>query len=185
MAAAVVSPTMAAAAPVGAAPAPAVAAAVAAPAPTPGDSFTSSAEGDSSVHDQWYRTKGTAVTVRNTGDQSIWLRKYDVLRLKWESPEEIPVGGENRYCEISANLDDVELLVFFDKGKADRNDGGVNVDAENPAYSSPWMSVDWNSEYFSIGGTYTWVAKDGSRFWGKRGADSDRHKEFELHVTNT
>ncbi len=48
------------------------------------------------------------------------------------------------------------------------------------------MSVDWDSEYFNVGSTHTWVSEhgDGTRFWGKREHDTKWDKRFLLHVTN-
>lgn len=130
-------------------------------------------------------TKGTSVTVRNDGDQTIWVRKWHWRTgFYWEAPMALTPGALASFAGNHCPGDDVELRVFFDQGKADDNEDGIDVDAENPAYAAPWLSVDWDSEYFSVGGTHTWVAHDGSRYWGQRESDSSAYKHFRLHVTN-
>lgn len=154
--------------------------AMAAPAPATVQNPTPNATGAP----QWV-TKGVEVLVRNDGDQTLWVRKWHwQTDFYWESPVAINPGSEARFTGKSSGTDDLELRVFLDEGKAHANEDGIEVDAENPAYSTPWMSVDWDSEYFNIGGTHTWVADDGSRYWGKREDDSYHYKRFRLHVTN-
>lgn len=155
----------------------------AAPANPPAPGATASAPVEAPAHPEMFNS-GTEVTVRNDGDETMWVRRWhQKTDYYWESPVELSPGAEFAFAGKHGLADDVELRVFFDKSKADANTGGIEIDAENPAYSAPWMSVDWDSEYFSVGGTHTWIAHDGSRYWGKRLSD-DGYKKFRLHVTN-
>ncbi len=79
----------------------------------------------------FWETKGTEVTVRNNGDINMYVREW--IFSYWGLVHTITPGKEIKYSGNEAGTDDLELNVFYDKGKADRNEGGINVDAENPA----------------------------------------------------
>lgn len=177
--AAILAPTAAQAAPTPAPTSAPVAASTPAPIPSsPGTTGTQPQE-----KPQWV-VKGTSVTVRNTGDQTMYVRKYSALG-KWYAPEEVRPGDQNNYSDRDIYNDDVELRIFLDRGKSDRNEGGFDVDANNPSTGQPNISVDWVNKWFSVGDTTTWVTSDGTRFWAKRDSDSDRFKQFQLHITNS
>ncbi len=162
-------------------------AAQAAPTPAPTSAPVAAAPSTTGTQPQaepqWV-VKGTSVTVRNTGDQTMYVRKYSALG-KWYAPEEVRPGDQNNYSDRDIYNDDVELRIFLDRGKADRNEGGIEVDANNPSTGQPNISVDWVNKWFSVGDTTTWVTSDGTRFWAKRDSDSDRFKQFQLHITNS
>lgn len=127
-------------------------------------------------------TKGTWVKVRNEGDTTMYVRMYHSTG--WASPVAINPGQERSFAYSRTGADDVELRFFFQESSAASNSDGIEVDADNPALTHPWLSVDWSREYFVVGRTHTWVADDGSRYWGKREGDCGGFKHFSLHVTN-
>lgn len=128
-------------------------------------------------------TKGTHVKVLNEGDETMYVRMF-IWPKGWSSPEAVTPGQEKSYAYSRTGADDVELRFFFNEHSAAHNTDGIEVDADNPALTHPWLSVDWSREYFVVGRTHTWVADDGSRYWGKREGDSSGFKHFRLHVTN-
>ncbi len=160
-----------------------VAPTVAQAAPAPAHTATSkSSKASDSPQFRWQ--KGTMVIVQNTGDQSIWVVKLYPFGATSDDPVQIDPGKQYTWQGKRDGQDDVELAVYFNKGDADREKNGIDVDAENPLYSTPWLSVDWDSEYFNEGSSHTWVTKDGSRYHGRRSHDSHEHKVFWLQITN-
>lgn len=131
-----------------------------------------------------FKTRGTHVTFANSGDQPIWIREYNPGPPGvWGRAHKVDPGGIKGLDGDYPVLDDVEARVYFSESDAQAEENHVEVDAENPAYSTPWMSVDWDSEYFSVGGTHTWITEEGHRFEGQRMEDSKDNKEFRLDVT--
>lgn len=155
------------------------------PAPAPASVSAPAAEAHrTDVSGRW--TKGTAVTFRNDTGATIWVRHYDCLR-DWHDPRKMEPGTSLRFTGDHPGTDDVELRVFRTEKDAESNwlVNSYEIDAENPAYSSPWMSVGYDNHYFREGETHTWHA--GSQpgrasFWGKRHDDTDKYKVFELHM---
>lgn len=164
-------------------------AAQAAPAPASGSHQVATASAHMSAASQqqgpeFFKRLGTKVKVVNNGDQSIWVREFSLGSMKWMSPREIQPGQSWNFEGKEDGFDDVELNVFTSLEDANNEDNGINVDAENPAYSTPWLSVDWDSEYFSEGHWHTWVADNGMRFTGHRNGDCSHYKNFTLDITN-
>ncbi len=131
-------------------------------------------------------TKGTKVTFRNDTGVTIWVRQYDCMR-DWYSPKKMEPGTTLTFAGDHPGTDDVELRVFKSEDAATSNwwYKSYEIDAENPAYSSPWMSVGYRSQYFREGDTHEWraeLAPDRAVFWGKRHGDTDKFKVFELHM---
>lgn len=127
-------------------------------------------------------TRGTHVGVQNTGDEPVWIQRFFPAG-GWGEPTKLAPGEWTDHAGDYAALDDCEMRVFFSAADAAAERDNVDVDAENPSYSTPWMSVDWDSEYFSVGGKHTWITDEGHRFDGERVEDSRHYKEFRLKIT--
>lgn len=127
-------------------------------------------------------TRGTNVGVTNGGDQPIWIQKFRPSS-GWGTPVKLAPGEWTHHSGDYPVLDDCEMRAYFSEADARSHDNNVDIDAENPAGTSPWMSVDWDSEYFSVGGKHTWITDDGHRFDGERLGDSRHNKEFRLTIT--
>lgn len=179
VAAGVIAPTVAMAAPsdLSATAAPTSGSAQA-PAPAPALAQTTSKDPES----RW--TKGTRVTVRNDTGRTIWVRQYDHAGM-WFAPVQMEPGASHSWGGNWAVVDDVELRFFWREDDAKNNSrfNSTDVDAENPSYSAPWMSVGYDSRWFGIGQTQHWrFSQTHVEFWGKRNDDSRDFKEFDLHV---
>lgn len=60
----------------------------------------------------------------------------------------------------------------------------IEVDAENPAWSSPWLSVSYHSKYYGVGTVHHYEsALARAELTGKLDGDSHCFKEFELRMT--
>lgn len=158
------------AAPAPAAPAP-VAPAPAAPAAGP--------EADNSF------TKGTQVWFRNDTGSTVWVREHHVFT-DWYASEQLQPGESAYYSGNYGGVDDVQLRIFRSAEDARENSvfKAIEVDAENPAWSSPWLSVSYQSKYYSVGTVHFYVSPiAGAHFTGQRHGDSDNYKHFELTMT--
>ena len=165
------APAPAAPAPAAPAPATEVGAVPAAPAPA--------ADSDNSF------TKGTSVYFRNASGGAIWVREHKAFTDWWAS--DVLQPGETRsYHGNYGGVDDVQLRVFRSAEDARENSvfKAIEVDAENPAWSSPWLSVSYQSKYYSVGTQHYYVSPiAGAHFTGKRHGDTSHYKQFELTMT--
>lgn len=162
-----------------AAPAAPAQAAPAAPAPAPAATTGPSADADASF------TKGTRVSFRNDTGSTVWVREHEVFT-SWFSAQAVRPGEVKRYTGNFAGVDDVQLRVFRSAEDARGNSvfKAIEVDAENPAWSSPWLSVSYQSKYYNVGTVQYYVSPiAGAHFTGKRHADSSHYKQFELTMT--
>lgn len=166
---------------------PSLASAAPAPAPASVDSTTTSprvASGEQ--REGWFETKGTSLTFRNDTGKNVWVRHYRYAG-EWRSPIQLAPGATRTYDGNWPGTDDVELRVFKSEEAAKDNSvfKAYEIDAENPAYSSPWISVSYMNRYFGVGDTTTWYGAGwlgDAEFWGKRHDDTSRYKQFELHM---
>ena len=132
----------------------------------------------------FFDTRGTHVGVQNTGDQPIWIQKYwPGPPGKWSTPVKVMPGEWTSHSGDYPMIDDCEMRVFFSEADAREEENNIDIDGENPAGTSPWLSVDWDSEYFKVGGKHTWITDEGHRFEGERVSDSATMKEFRLKIT--
>lgn len=72
-------------------------------------------------------------------------------------------------------MDDVQLRIFRSAEDARENSmlEAIEVDAENPAWSSPWLSVSYHSKYYGFGTVHHYEsAQARAEFTGKRSGDS-------------
>jgi hypothetical protein len=144
-----------------------------APAPAADQAQANSAHG-------WSWTKGTEVTFRNQSDTTVWLRHYDYAG-RWNGAVKMAPGSTKVMTGTWVGTDDVEFRLFRSAEDANANRRGYEIDAENPAYSEPWMSVDYRSQYFKVGDQRTWVRSGGiGEFHGARKDDTKDNKVFEL-----
>lgn len=130
-------------------------------------------------------TKGTAVAFRNDTASSVWVREHHIYT-DWYAAEEVKPGQTEYYSGNFGGVDDVQLRIFRSAEDARGNSmfKAIEVDAENPAWSSPWLSVSYHSKYYNVGTVHTYEsALAGAQFTGKRNGDSSNFKEFELHMT--
>ncbi len=167
-------------APAPAAPAAPAAAAPAAPATDAGATpATPASDADASF------TKGTEVSFRNNTGSPVWVREHHVFD-DWYGSDVLQPGQAKSYSGNFAGVDDVQLRVFRSAEDARGNSvfKAIEVDAENPAWSSPWLSVSYQSKYYNVGTVQYYVSPiAGAHFTGKRHADSSHYKQFELTMT--
>ena len=184
---AVLAPTVAAAAPVTApvassttlAPAPAIPTPIApAPAiPTP------IAPAPAGAPDSF--TKGTKVWFVNETSNSVWVREHHIFD-DWYGSEELKPGESRTYSGNYGGVDDVQLRIFRSAEDARENSvfKAIEVDAENPMYSSPWMSVSYDSKYYLVGTIHHYESPlAGAKFMGQRQEDQTYYKYFDLRMT--
>jgi hypothetical protein len=119
----------------------------------------------------------TRVLLKNNTKEAVYTSSYRGMGV-WSDWTVLWPGHSRSFRDSYRWSDDVEFRISTEQSKSN----SIDVDAENPAYSTPWMSVDWNSEYFNVGGTYTWEVKDGGEIFGTRHHDSDDAKQFELVI---
>lgn len=124
---------------------------------------------------------GSRLVLRNDTGGSIWVSNY-VTFGTWSAATELTAGRSVSFTGRHAGSDDIELRIFRAKPSDVSNLDRIEVDVENPTYSTPWMSVASDSEYFNQHSTHYWTTGKGAEFWGKRDGDSDRYKEFQLHM---
>ena len=119
----------------------------------------------------------TQVTLKNNTQEAVYISRYRGMGI-WSNWTVLWAGQSETFRNSYRGSDDVEFRISRDKTRRT----SIDVDAENPLYSTPWMSVDWNSEYFNVGGTYTWQVKSGGELFGTRHHDADGAKQFELVI---
>lgn len=172
----VTAPVAASAAP---APAPASVAAPVAPAPAPaGEAAAAQDQVDSF-------TKGTKVWFSNETTETVWVREHHIFD-DWYGSDVLKPGESKTYSGNFGGVDDVQLRVFRSAEDARENSvfKAIEVDAENPMYSSPWMSVSYQSKYYSVGEINYYVSPlAGAHFTGQRQADTSYYKYFDLRMT--
>ena len=123
------------------------------------------------------RPLDTRVTLKNNTKEAVYTKYYRGMGV-WSDWSVLWPGQSTSFRNLYRWSDDVEFRISTDQSQRT----AIDVDAENPLYSTPWMSVDWNSEYFNVGGTYTWHVKDAGELFGTRHQDSDGAKQFELVI---
>lgn len=131
-------------------------------------------------------TKGTSVWFRNATDSTMWVREHHIFT-DWYVADELQPGEAKSYSGNYGGVDDVQLRIFRSAEDARENSmfKAIEVDAENPAWTSPWLSVSYHSKsYDSVGTVHHYEsALAGAHFTGKRNSDSNNYKQFELHMT--
>lgn len=130
-------------------------------------------------------TKGTQVTLRNQTGGTIWVRGHRAFT-DWWAPYVLNPGETVAYRGDFPGVDDVQLRIFRSAEDAKGNSvfKSIEVDAENPAWSSPWLSVSYQSKYYNVGTQHHYESPlAGAHFTGKRHGDSTHYKEFELTMT--
>ena len=130
-------------------------------------------------------TKGTNVWFRNETPNTVWVREHHIFT-DWYAADEIKPGDSKAYSGNYGSVDDVQLRIFRSAEDARENSvfKAIEVDAENPAWSSPWLSVSYQSKYYSVGTVHFYVSPiAGAAFTGQRHGDSDNYKHFELTMT--
>lgn len=140
------------------------------------------AQAPESQNPEFFNTRGTHVGVGNGGDLPIWIQKWYPSG-GWGNVYKLNPGEWTSHSGDYPVLDDVEMRVYFSEADAQSESNNIDIDAENPAATTPWMSVDWDSEYFGVGGKHTWITDEGHRFDGERHADSKHNIEFRLLIT--
>lgn len=170
------------------APASADAGTVQRPAPASAASATSPAPADVSAtqvsgkHTSF--TKGTAVWFANETSDPVWVREHHIFT-DWYPADRLDPGESKTYVGNFGGVDDVQLRVFRSQEDARSNSvfKAIEVDAENPAYSSPWMSVSYVSKYYGVGTIHHYVSPiAGATFMGQRQADTPNYKYFDLRM---
>lgn len=128
-------------------------------------------------------TKGTKVSFRNDTGKTVWIREW-VFNAKWsEYLNRISPGDWYTQADDSKGVDDVEFRIFRSYEDAKDNSNYLEVDAENPPYHHPYMVVDWHEHRFNVNETYEYrVMGDKVICWSKRYEDSEKYKEFHLHM---
>ncbi len=104
----------------------------------------------------------------------------------WWASDVLQPGETRSYHGNYGGVDDVQLRVFRSAEDARENSvfKAIEVDAENPAWSSPWLSVSYQSKYYSVGTQHYYVSPiAGAHFTGKRHGDTSHYKQFELTMT--
>lgn len=173
---AVLAPTAATAAPV----AESVTAAPAPVAPTPIAPAPAAA-----VQPEAGVTKGTHVWFNNETSETVWVREHHIYT-DWYSADELAPGESKTYSGNFGGVDDVQLRIFRSAEDARENSvfKAIEVDAENPAWSSPWMSVSYHCKYYLEGTIHHYEsALAGAQFKGQRQVDTEYNKMFDLRMT--
>lgn len=131
-------------------------------------------------------TKGTSLWFRNETSATMWVREHHIYT-DWYSADVLQPGQAKSYSGDFGGVDDVQLRIFRSAEDARENSmlKAIEVDVENPAWASPWLSVSYHSKHYSSVGTvhHYESALAGAQFTGKRNSDSSNFKEFELRMT--
>lgn len=128
-------------------------------------------------------TLGTKVSFRNDTGHPIFIRAWVANAFWTPAIANVAQGDWYTQADNSKMVDDVEFRIFKSYQDAKDNKNYIEVDAENPSWGHPYMVVNWHEHKFNVNETYEYRVKDDKAiFWSKRYADSEKYKEFHLHM---
>lgn len=139
------------------------------------------------VREAGWTTDGTAVRVHNFTGKRLYYRLYHPVYVEWRGPYSLEVNDSVYLAYDWPTFDDVELHLFFSEAAAKANEKPIDIQAENPAWSAPWVSINGWTEYFQSEGESHEIVercrlRDGDRFWVKREGDTSGYKELTIHL---
>jgi hypothetical protein len=137
----------------------------------------------------WGFTMGTSIEIHNHTGKDIYYRGNNPYYGWDNTPSTLQPGRSMRISRDYAAFDDIEGRIFADYAAAAANDSvrSIELQAENPAWSAPWIEYSNHTEYFqnqgeehSVTEPCTW--RDTNSWWWKRENDGNGHKNFQLHI---
>lgn len=148
--------------------------------------------------------RGTNIDLENRTGKPIWVSQWGGSGTGWSVPDErdsLKPGHRFNYAANRVGSDDVELRIFLSYSDVLAKKKYVDVEAENPVWSAPWMAVAKESDvYFDLWQEHTFketqtheadqsafgapqVAVNSVEMSAKRWADTKDCKWFSLSIT--